>query len=242
MHNTVIDPVIKARYIRVKGGREFAFTCIAPQRTAHLVVDMQNGFVQAGALLEVPEARNIVGNINAVSQSLRAQGGVNLFFRFTADKPGDWAVYFEQFLNTELGQTEVALFQSGSHGHALSPLLDVQPEDLIIDKLRFSAFTPGSSNALEVLRARGIDTVLISGTLTDCCCEATARDAQQLGFRVIFLCDASAALTEIEHNAAINSLAAWYADIRTTEQAVALICAAEQSGSAEKTETEPLSA
>ncbi len=226
MHNTVIDPVVKARYMAVKGGREFAFASIDPWRTAHLVVDMQNGFVEAGALLEVPAARNIIGNINAVSQSLRARGGVNLFFRFTTSKASDWAVYFEQFLNTELGAAEVADFQPGTHGHALSPLLDFQPGDLVIDKYRFSAFTPGSSNALEVLKARGIDTVFISGTLTDCCCEATARDAQQLGFRVIFLSDANAALTDAEHNAAINALAAWYADIRTTEQVVALLGAA----------------
>ncbi|MBT2324801.1 cysteine hydrolase [Variovorax paradoxus] len=84
------------------------------------------------------------------------------------------------------------------------PYWTCKPADLTIDKYRFSAFTPGSSNALELLKERGIDTVLISGTLTDCCCGATARDAQQLGFRAIFLSDANAALSDAEHNAAVN--------------------------------------
>lgn len=240
MHNTVIDPIVKARYTAIKGGREFAFASLDPRRTAHLVVDMQNGFVEAGAMLEVPEARNVVGNINAVSRAIRARGGVNLFFRFTTDRTSDWAVYFEQFQSAELGKREVADFQPGAHCHALYPQLDFQPGDLAIDKYRFSAFTPGSSNALEVLKARGIDTVFVSGTLTDCCCEATARDAQQLGFRVIFLSDANAALTDAEHNAAVNALAAWYADIRTAEQVIALLGAPVEPRSA--SQPEPVSA
>ena len=226
MHDSQLDPVIRARFTALKGGREFAFTCIDPARTAHLVVDMQNGFVAAGALLEVPQARQVVANINAVSQALRARGGINLFLRFSTRTTGDWSVYFEQFMDPASGRAEVADFQPGTHGHALYAQLDVQPADLIVDKYRFSAFTPGSSNALELLQARAIDTVIISGTLTDCCCEATARDAQQLGFRVIFLSDANAALTDAEHNAALNALAAWYADIRSAAQAVELLRAA----------------
>ncbi|MOA63666.1 Isochorismatase family protein [compost metagenome] len=82
--------------------------------------------------------------------------------------------------------------------------------------------------------------MLVSGTLTDCCCEATARDAQQLGFRVIFLSDANAALTDAEHNAAVNALAAWYADIRTAEQVIALLGAPVEPRSA--SQPEPVSA
>ncbi|WP_368991268.1 isochorismatase family protein [Pseudomonas silesiensis] len=59
--------------------------------------------------------------------------------------------------------------------------------------------------------------------MSDCCCGATARDAQQLGFKVIFIADANAALSDAEHNSTVNALAAWFADIRTTEQALTLI-------------------
>lgn len=227
MHETVIDPKLKARFMALKGGREFAFTSIDPSRCAHLVIDMQNGFVEPGALLEVPAARGVVDNINALSHTLRAHGGINIFFRFTTERTSDWSVYFEQFQCPEFGRAEVAMFQPGAHCQALYPALDVQPEDLVIDKTRFSAFTLGSSNALDELRGRGIETVFISGTLSDCCCEATARDAHQLGFRVIFLSDANAALSDAEHNAAVNSLAAWFADIRSTQDAVGLIRATE---------------
>lgn len=223
MHEFKIDPGLKARFIAMKGGREFAFGDIDPSRTAHLVIDMQNGFVEAGAMMEVPVARQVVPNINAVSRALRSHGGLNLFFRFTTTTTSDWSVYFEQFQSADFGKQEVAMFQRGTHLHQIYPALDVQPDDLVMNKSRFSAFTPGSSDAFNLLKQRGIDTVLISGTLTDCCCEATARDAQQLGFRVIFLADACAALTDAEHNAAVNALAAWYADIRSAKEAIELL-------------------
>lgn len=223
MHRSEIDPDLKTRFTSLKGGREFAFTDVDPKRCAHLIVDMQNGFVEAGALLEVPVAREVVPNINAFSAAMRAQGGHNLFLRFTTTSTADWAVYFEQFLNSEFATEEVEMFKSGTHFHALYSDLDVQSEDLKINKTRFSAFTIGASDTLEQLKQLGIDTVFISGTLTDCCCEATARDAQQLGFRVILLEDACAALTDREHNAAVNALGAWYADIRSTDAAIELL-------------------
>ncbi len=52
-----------------------------------------------------------------------------------------------------------------------------------VEKKRFSAFIQGSSNLAEVLRERGIDTVLITGTVTGVCCESTARDAMMLQFQ-----------------------------------------------------------
>lgn len=224
MHTTVIDPAIRARYRALKGGQEYAFTSLDPRKTAHLIVDMQNGFMEEGKPQEVPAARAIVPNINTVSQAVRSHGGTNVFFRFTTRTARDWAVYLDQFQAPAFGHTEVDMFQPGSHGHALWSELEVKDEDFVMDKTRFSAFTPSSCDeALPFLTERDIDTVLVSGTLTDCCSAATARDAQQLGFRVILISDTNAALTDAEHNAAVNNLATYFADIRTAEEVVGLL-------------------
>lgn len=222
MHKTSIDPVVRERYRAMKG-RELSFTDIDPTRVAHLVIDMQNGFVAEDAVFEVPEARTVVDNINALSDAVRCGGGQNYFLRFTTSSADAWPVYFQQFQRPAFAQAEVNLFQAGSVGHELYSKLELRADDVVIDKTRFSPFTPGSSNLLEVLTERRIDTVVISGTLTDCCCSSTARDAQQLGFRVIFISDSTAALSDYEHNAAINGLAAWFADIRTSMQTVELL-------------------
>lgn len=171
----------------------------------------------------MPEALNIVSNINAVSDAVRSHGGTNIFFRFTTATTAGWSSYFEKFQDVEFGRAEVAEFQSGTHGWELHSGIDVTDSDIILDKTRFSAFAAGSSSAMSLLNDRGIDTVIISGTLTDYCCATTAQDAQQLGFRVTFLDDATAALSDAEHNAAINTLTAWFADIRHSEHVVSLL-------------------
>ncbi len=70
----------------------------------------------------------------------------------------------------------------------------------------------------EVLAQRGIDTLIISGTVTNCCCESNARDAMQRNFRVIFLSDANAALSDSDHNATLNNMVSIFADVMATSE------------------------
>ena len=90
-----------------------------------------------------------------------------------------------------------------SKGHELWAELDVRPEDHIVEKLRFSAFIQGSSNLAEFLRVRGLDTVLITGTVTNVCCKSTARDAMMLNFKTVMVTDGNAAATDEDHNASL---------------------------------------
>ena len=83
----------------------------------------------------------------------------------------------------------------------------------MVEKHRFSGFTPGTSELDAHLKARGIDTLIISGTLTNCCCESTARDAMQLNYKVIMACDACAALTDEAHAGTLDSMALIFADL-----------------------------
>ncbi|MBT1170682.1 cysteine hydrolase [Bifidobacterium sp. SO4] len=225
MHKTIIDESVRAGYRALKGNREYAFTDIDPKRTAHLIVDMQNGFLEPGALLETPSARDIVANVNAISGAIRSHGGLNVFLRFTTSTTSAWSCYFERFQDPDFGEKEVADFLPGTHWHDLYLGIDVREEkgDVILDKTRFSAFVGDSSDALRVLKEHGIDTVIVSGTLTSCCSASTARDAQQLGFRVIVAEDANADVSDFAHNCAINNLAAWFADIRSTEEVIRLL-------------------
>ena len=72
-------------------------------------------------------------------------------------------------------------------------------QDLVLIKRRFGAFVPGSSDLHARLQERGIDTLIISGTLSHVCCEATARDAIMMNYKVFFIADACATLTDAEH-------------------------------------------
>ena len=90
-------------------------------------------------------------------------------------------------------------------------------------KNRFSAFIQGSSNLAEVLRSRGLDTLLITGTVTNVCCESTARDAMMLNFRTIMVTDGNAAGTDEDHNASLASFYLTFGDIMSTDKLIALL-------------------
>ena len=84
----------------------------------------------------------------------------------------------------------IDLYTEGSPTAELHEALDVAPEDLIVDKIRYGAFH--GTDLARQLRERGIETVIISGIATNICCETTAREASQHDFRVVFLSDGTA--------------------------------------------------
>jgi ureidoacrylate peracid hydrolase len=182
--------------------------------------------MEEGAPVEVPMARDVVDNINRVSAAIRKAGGRNFFVRFTTPPEGSpsWSNFHFRMGPAAEGHRNA--FTPGEHYWQLWPGLDVQDEDMVVEKQRFSAFTPGTSDLNALLRQNGIDTVLITGTLTNCCCESTARDAMQHNYRVLIAADANAALTDEEHAATLHNMAFVFADLYSTDEIERLLTAA----------------
>jgi isochorismate hydrolase len=103
-------------------------------------------------------------------------------------------------------------------GYAYWHLNDISPEDAQITKTRYSAFIQGASSLEQHLRDRGIDTLLITGTATNVCCESSARDAMMLNFKVVMVSDALATHTDEEHNATLSAFYGQFGDVQTTDQ------------------------
>lgn len=224
MHRIELSRDLLERLKQERGGRLHVLDRIDPARTAHIVIDLQNGFMEPGAPVETPIAREIVPQVNAISRAVRAAGGLNVFVRFTTPVGAlqDWSSFYKRFA-PEGRKAHQEAFAPGAHYWRLWPELEVQPDDWIVDKHRFGAFIPGTCDLHEKLQARGIDTLIITGTLTNCCCESTARDAMQLNYEVIFVSDANAALSDAEHNATLNSMAMLFADVMSTDETIALL-------------------
>jgi ureidoacrylate peracid hydrolase len=229
MHTIDIPAEILTRVAQARAQRHM-FATIDPRRTAHIVVDLQNGFMEQGAPVEVPTAREIVPDVNRITQALRDAGGTIVYLRFKTDACAlvDWSAFYDCFFDSARRKEMIAAFGPDEHHFALWPELDVQASDWIVDKTRFSAFVPGACDLHERLMAAGIDTLIITGTLTNCCCESTARDAMQRNFRVIFVSDGNAALTDAEHNATLVNMITLFADVMTTDEALAAVPAAAQ--------------
>ena len=193
----------------------FRFEDISLKSTALIVVDMQVIFVEEGQRFAKDHSASIIPNINSLSAAVRKGGGTVVFTRHTTRDEPPYAMPTWHLAQPRLKEL-IDLFYPGTRAHEIDSRMDARPEDVIVDKYRYSALTHNSSRLNQVLAERDIDTVIVVGVATNCCCETTARDASQLGYKTFFITDATATLTDDEHNAALVNLGAIFADARST--------------------------
>ena len=172
-------------------------------RCVLMVIDMQNDFVLDGAVMQVVEAKNQVPKIKNLISICR-----NL------DVP---VIYTIQETDPLFCPLEVAAFphlkdsgmRRGTKGMQVIDDLAPKPEDIVIRKRRFSAFY---QTDLEIIlrNIRGtdnpVDTIIICGTVTNICCESTARDAFFRDYKVVFGTDICSANTPESHNATLANM------------------------------------
>jgi ureidoacrylate peracid hydrolase len=218
---TIPDPVVQR--VVARRGAEHCFADLDPARTALVVIDLQHAFMdETVGHAVVPMARDIVPTVNRLAAAVRETGGGVFWIKMTHDERclEDWSVAFELATPT-MREKRIAALSEGSLGHELWPELDVRPEDEVVRKYRYSAFLPGTSHLAERLRARSFDTVLITGTVTNVCCESSARDANMMNFRTVMVSDGNAANTQEEHDASLTAFYNVFGDVMDTDMIIA---------------------
>jgi len=224
MHKLAIPQFVIDRVV-ARRGKEHVYEDIDPTKTALVVVDLQNAFMMPGvAHSECKMAPKIVPNVNRLAQAVRATGGKVVWIQtaFIEESLEDWSVLHGMALPART-EKRIEALSRGSKGYELWAELEVKPEDLIVEKLRFSAFIQGSSNLADVLRTHGLDTVLITGTVTNVCCESSARDAMMTNFKTIMVSDGNAAMTQAEHDAALTAFYNIFGDVMDTGMLIAAL-------------------
>ena len=93
----------------------------------------------------------------------------------------------------------------------------------MLDKYRYGAFSCPAGALPAALERLGARMLILTGTLTNCCVESTAREANMAGYKVIVVGNATAAVTDAEHNAALLNLRINFADVRRTGELVGMI-------------------
>jgi ureidoacrylate peracid hydrolase len=231
MHKTSIPQSVIDRVV-ARRGREHVYDNLVPARTALIVVDMQNAFMlPAVAHSPCLMAQEIVPNINRLAHALRETGGTVVWIKtsYTDETLQSWSTLYGM-LGPVGTQKRAKALTEGSKGHELWADLDVRPNDLVVIKNRYSAFIQGSSNLADVLRQRGLDTLLITGTVTNVCCESTARDAMMLNFKTVMITDGNAAVTDEDHNASLSNFYQTFGDIQSTDFAIECLRRNAQAG------------
>ena len=231
MHKIAIPQAVVDRVV-ARRGREHIFDDLDPAKTALVVVDMQNGFMLPGvAHSPCLMAQEIVPNINRLAEAVRVTGGTVIWIQtaYTDETLTSWSTLYRMVGSTGQEKRKRSL-SVGGKGYELWPDLKVDPADLIVEKKRYSAFIQGSSDLAAMLRQRGLDTLLITGTVTNVCCESTARDAMMLNFKTIMVTDGNAAVTDDDHNAALSNFYLTFGDIMPTDLAIGCLKRNAQKG------------
>jgi ureidoacrylate peracid hydrolase len=201
------------------------FRTMDATKTALLVVDMQTGFVAPNAVAEIPVAREIVPNINLLANELRRAGGQVIWVVSTYGKGADqeWPTFFNFIMTGEISERFRMAFEAGKPDHAIWSELDRKPEDSLVSKNRMTPFADPEQALEKLLKQKGIEMVLITGTVTNVCCESTARDAAMRNYKTIMISDANASRNDTEHNAALSLFLQAFGGVLSTEETVALI-------------------
>lgn len=220
MQDYVIPDALITHVKKIRG-QAHPWDKIPGRRTALVVVDMQNYFMAPSFQGEVPAARDIVPAINRLAEAVRKHRGRVIWAQNTTSGTWDsWSVRHE-LQSPDRARKRMEAMELGADGFKLWPELDVRSSDTLVVKKLYSAFLPSSSDLAASLRRDGIDFVLIAGTYTNVCSQASAQDAMMLNFRTVMVSDCNAGSTPEAHAAALSTFFEFFGDVLTTEEVIA---------------------
>lgn len=163
---------------------------IEPARAAFLLIDMQNGFIDAASPLCIAGAAATVPACARALAAARAHGLAVFHVRraYAADGSDVEAVRWETW--AEGGRP---LSAADPASLDCPPELSPAPGEPVIMKPSWSAFF--GTELAATMRQQGIGTIVLAGTTTPNCVRSTAYDGLALGFNVAVLRDATSSRT-----------------------------------------------
>jgi ureidoacrylate peracid hydrolase len=199
---------------------------IQPDRTALLIVDMVNDFVDPQgktaviAKRPIEHARAIIPTIRRMVDGAHAVDVPVVYVQQTtlphhASDSGPW---LDARSRATFSVTDICL--DGSWGQQIIKELAPLPTDVILKKYRYGAFS--GTNLDLMLRGRRIETVICCGVSTNSCVEATAREAFALDYYVVLPAEACGSWSPELHEATLASAKHRYASVCTADDVLAV--------------------
>jgi ureidoacrylate peracid hydrolase len=197
------------------------FFAIDPARCALIVIDMQNAFVAEGAPFETPGAREMIPRLERLIRCAR-ELQMPIVWTQSDHRPPYGGLMLRKFPAIA---KEHVLWQ-GEPSFAMYPDM-IQPREGRLEhrivKHKFDAFFETDLDA--ILRFHRVDTVIITGTATNACCESTARSAFMRDYKVVFPSDANATFNEAMHRATLANIDLLFGRVLSTQELLAEIAA-----------------
>ncbi len=181
---------------------------LVPDKAALLVIDMQLFFLDpasptftCGGLAILPTVRRLVS-------AFRERKRPVIFTKHVHHPQGLDAGIMRWWWQ---GMCQEGSPESEIHD-AVAPL----PDEKVILKHRYSSFY--NTDLETVLRCLKVEDLVVSGIMTNLCCESTARDAYYRDYRVFFLADGTGSINEEMHRASLLNLAFGFAFVTTADE------------------------
>jgi nicotinamidase-related amidase len=212
---------------------------IAPERSALIVVDVQRYFVRRDYpygkwIAQFNEAAaqdyfdrvesTVLPNIQRLQEAFRTLQAQVVYTEFGSiaqdgrDMPG-WARQHNDQARSVVGSAVYPPFSDASC--RVDDSVAPQAGELVVQK---STSGPVNSTKLDhTLRSLGIDTVVVTGLVTDVCVAQTAREFGDRDFQSLVVEDACATLGETHHRAALETIAITFGRVLSTAQVLALL-------------------
>jgi ureidoacrylate peracid hydrolase len=176
---------------------------VSPAHAALLVIDVQNDFVANGGFFDrigadVKTIQRVIAPLARFVDRAREAGVLVVFIQ---------AIYDPQYLSAPMRERDLRVDRrmprclTGSWGadfHVIAP----RPNEPVVIKHRYSAFTNPALD--DLLKCRGIRSLLLVGVATDTCVESTGRDAYFIDYYVTLVADCCAGAVERDHRVALE--------------------------------------
>jgi ureidoacrylate peracid hydrolase len=214
-HPSGINERIVAKVV-ARRGRLHAYESIAPTATALVVIDMMRASIELD-----DNCRSLVPTINALAGGLRDAGGLVAWV--TVAQGGAVNPNMAAMVGADRAKMFHEMVHADDPRSGLWHELDARAGDIHVAKRGASAFFPGKCDLADRLREKSVDTVLIAGTVTNVCCESSARDAVELGYRVVMVSDALAGHSFGLHEASLATFYRIFGDVRPASEILELI-------------------
>ena len=178
--------------------------------SALLVIDMQRFFLDTKSPTYTCGGVAIIPTVKRLMDSFRRAGRPVIFTQHV-HHPGDLD-------SGIMGWWWKGKCLEGSPESEIHPDLAPKPGEKIVLKHRYSAFY--NTDLETVLRCLKVEDIVISGIMTNLCCESTARDAYFRDYRVFFPADGTGSINEEMHLASLLNLAFGFAYVTTGDAIV----------------------
>jgi gluconolactonase len=192
-----------------------------PKTTAMIIQDLQNDVISEGGAFagdggyDHAKSQNVVENVARLATAARSVGVPVIHVHYVVD-PGAPGTKLNAGLYRAVKESNALV--RGTWGAAAAAGVEPQEGDLVVEKMRTSAFY--NTRLMTLLQGFGTEAVIVTGAWTHMSIEHTARYGADAGYRMIVITDACSSINDEWHNAGLNYALTAIGEVASLEQAI----------------------